>query len=226
MSLNGSLEYLMYVCDSIKQRQIELNYLCHTYFYQSIDRQFLNKEKEFYDQIAVTFLAKLEDGLVEEDRKNLICLDHLLKKAFSHSTCAESKNKLTVNEEKALKISLSVFTPKFHSKFIRTLQCYNIKASFPPDSKEEEIRFFCELRLKLLRDVLSSPTKYITIPDSMTLLAIKAPTSELCHNLKRLSEDKDRPIRSLMKETDEVLLSKERLPDTLNLVNSIFQSIN
>jgi hypothetical protein len=211
MSSNESFTYLMHVCDSIRGKHIELNNLYAYYLKFGISREFLLKEMNFYNQIIISFLTRLREVLPEDDMRNFTQIEYLLHKLFSHSVC--SGESLTREELHKLETRLKTFTKEFHANFIKTLKLYDVEAELPPESKEEDIKYFCGMRLALL----DNTPPYL-------LMGREIPLTILSSMLLKLSGDKDSPVNTLIKGDKETLLSNEELPDTLKLINSIFSS--
>lgn len=212
MSGEECFAYLIHVCDSIRNGCLELNNLYSHYLKFGISREFLNKEINFYGQIAVSFLSRIRENITDnDDDRNLIGVEYLLLRLFQYST--HSGENLFKEERDKLKTRLTVFTKEFYSNFMRTLKLYDPGAKFPSDSKQEEIKYFCNLRLGLINNVQASSLMLREIP--LTILTSK---------LLNFFREKDSPLNTLVEEDRETLLSKERLLNTLELINTIFSS--
>lgn len=215
-----SFIYLINVCKSIAKRQTELNILLAHYRNMGVSPEYLYREMSFYSR-ATSFTDKLRKGLKEEDCKNLDNISDILDRIILSSVRSKLDEDLIRDEEDKLKLSLHTFSKEFHHKFIRTLEYYDIEAKFP-EGKEEEMKYFCDLRLDLLRDILSAPKIYIRMPYSLTVLHAEVPCSELSVKIKKLSSIKKFLVNNLMKETNKVLLFRENLSTTLEAINTIF----
>lgn len=208
MCSEQSFNYLIQVCNSIKEKHKELDELYFDYLVQRRDRQFLLKEKTFYNQIAMTFLHNLREGLPEgEDRTNLINIEYFLHKIFLSSVGSDQD--LTKDERDNLKLYLTVFSSSFHQKFIHTLKLYDIDAKLPLESKRDEILYFCRIRIDLINNALSGPGE-------------KSLLTELTIKLLKMADVENSYLNILMKGDIKTLLLAEDLRDTLSLLNNIF----
>lgn len=209
MCSEQSFSYLIRVCNSIKEKHKELDELYFDYLVQRRDRRFLSKEKTFYNQIVMTFLYNLKEGLPDEDYGNLAGIEYLLHKIFLSSIGSDQD--LTKDEKDNLKLSLTVFSDTFHQKFINTLKLYDIEAKLPSHSTRDEMLYFCRIRIDLINNALSGPGE----ESLLTRLSVK---------LLKMLDDGDSPLNALMKNDIKTLLLGEDLRGLLSLVNNVFSS--
>lgn len=154
MASKESFEYLMRVCTNIVQKQKELYGIIHTPYVRRTSSAYLSQyycdEVFFYDKImSFEYLIK-EDLENHPNRENMVRVKILLQKLFRFTTNNRAEEKLTGDEERELKDRLDVFDENFHNNFVRILKFYDIEAKFPSENDEKDIRFFCELRLRLI----------------------------------------------------------------------------
>lgn len=209
MCSEQSFSYLIQVCNSIKEKHKELDGLYFYYLVEHRDRKFLLEEKTFYNQIAMTFLHNLRDGLLDEDYSNLANIEYLLHKIFL--SIIASDQDLTKDERDNLKLSLTVFSDTFHQKFINTLKFYDIEAELPSHSTRDEMLYFCKIRIDLINNVLSGRSEESFL-------------SEIGVKLSKMLDDCNSPLNALMKNDVKTLLLSEDLRGLLSLVNNVFSS--
>ena len=209
MCSEQSFSYLIRVCNSIKEKHKELDELYFDYLIQHRDRKYLLQEKTFYNQIVMTFLYNLKEGLPDEDYGNLAGIEYLLHKIFLSSIGSDQD--LTKDEKDNLKLSLTVFSDTFHQKFINTLKLYDIEAKLPSHSTRDEMLYFCRIRIDLINNVLSGAGE----ESLLTRLSVK---------LLKMLDDGDSPLNALMKNDIKTLLLGEDLRGLLSLVNNVFSS--
>ena len=207
MCSEQSFYYLIRVCNSIKEKHKELDELYFDYLVQRRDRKYLLQEKTFYNQIVMTFLHNLREGLPDEDYRNLANIEYFLHKIFL--SCIGSDQDLTKDERDNLKLSLTVFSDTFHQKFINTLKLYDIEAKLPLDSTRDEMLYFCKIRIDLINNALSGPGE----ESLLTRLSVK---------LLKMLDDGDSPLNAIMKNDIKALLLGEDLRGLLSLVNNVF----
>ena len=209
MCSEQSFTYLTRVCNSIKEKHKELDELYFDYLVRRRDRKYLLQEKTFYNQIVMTFLHNLKEGLPDEDYGNLANIEYFLHKIFLSSI--GSGQDLTKDEKDNLKLSLTVFSDTFHQKFINTLKLYDIEAKLPLDSTRDEMLYFCRIRIDLINNALSGPGE----ESLLTRLSVK---------LLKMLDDGDSPLNAIMKNDIKALLLGEDLRGLLSLVNNVFSS--
>ena len=110
-----------------------------------------------------------------------------------------------------MKLSLTVFSPSFHQKFVNTLKLYDIEAKLPLESKRDEMLYFCRIRIDLINNVLSGPGEESLL-------------SKLSVKLLKMLDDGNSPLNALMKNDIKTLLLGEDLRGLLSLVNNVFSS--
>lgn len=209
MCSEQSFTYLIRVCNSIKEKHKELDELYFDYLVRRRDRKYLLQEKTFYNQIVMTFLHNLKEGLPDEDYGNLANIEYFLHKIFLSSI--GSGQDLTKDEKDNLKLSLTVFSDTFHQKFINTLKLYDIEAKLPLDSTRDEMLYFCRIRIDLINNALSGPGE----ESLLTRLSVK---------LLKMLDDCNSPLNAFMKNDVKTLLLGEDLRGLLSLVNNVFSS--